>query len=201
MNATAEKINVRDRLLETATRLFHENGYRATGINEIIEAADIAKASFYHHFKTKEDLLVTCLQRRHDEIMADLRQFLSQGDSPAQKIRRVFFWLSDGCQGEGSSYGCEFLNMTSEFRDVGSRVREVVKWHKNTFRDLMHELLQAHFLGTGKTDEDLDNAAAELYLLCEGALAASPVQCCTWPIETARKIAEERFGLVAKEKE
>ena len=64
------------------------------------------------------------------------------------------------------------------------------------FRELLRELVEAHYLGKGKSKEFIENAAAELYLLSEGALAASPVQCCTWPIETARRIAEERFGLL-----
>jgi AcrR family transcriptional regulator len=196
MNATAEKVNVRDRLLDTATRLFYENGYRASGINEIIGAADIAKASFYHHFKTKEELLITCLQRRHDQMMTDLRKYSALGETPAQRVRRVFFWLAETCECSGTSYGCAFLNMTSEFREAGSKVREVVKWHKNSFRELLRELVEAHYLGQGKPKEEIDTAAAELYLLSEGALAASPVQCCTWPIETARKIAESRFGLL-----
>lgn len=196
MTAIAEKTNVRERLVETATKLFYENGYRATGINEIIDAAEIAKASFYHHFKTKEDLLITCLQKRHDQMMADLRGYLAKGDTPAQRIRRVFFWLAESCQCSGTSLGCAFLNMTSEFRKAGSKVRELVKWHKDALREVMYELIAAHYLGQGKTDEELSNYAAELYLLVEGALAASPVQCCTWPIETARKIAESRFGLM-----
>ncbi|MBX3475561.1 MAG: TetR/AcrR family transcriptional regulator [Planctomycetes bacterium] len=196
MTAAAEKTNVRERLLETATKLFYQNGYRATGINEIIDAAEIAKASFYHHFKTKEDLLVTCLQKRHDVMMADLRKFLALGETPAQRIRRVFFWLAESCQCSGTSLGCAFLNMTSEFREAGSRVREVVKWHKDSMRELLYELVSAHYLGKGKTEDQLSNYAAELYLLVEGALAASPVQCCTWPIETARKIAEDRFKLL-----
>ncbi|MBE7491391.1 MAG: TetR/AcrR family transcriptional regulator [Planctomycetes bacterium] len=196
MTATAEKTNVRERLIETATRLFYEHGYRATGINEIIDAAEIAKASFYHHFKTKEDLLVTCLQKRHDQMMAELRQFIALGDTPAQRIRRVFFWLAESCQCHGTSLGCAFQNMTSEFREAGSKVRELVKWHKDSLRELLHELIAARYLGQGKTEEELGNYAAELYLLVEGALAALPVQCCTWPIETARKIAEDRFKLL-----
>ena len=196
MEATVERANVRDRLLDTATRLFYENGYRASGINEIIDAADVAKASFYHHFKTKEELLITCLQRRHDQMMADLRKYIALGGTPAQRIRRVFFWLAEACQCSGASYGCAFLNMTGEFRQAGSKVREVVKWHKNSFREMLRELVEAHYLGQAKPMEFIENAAAELYLLSEGALAAAPVQCCTWPIETARKIAEERFGLL-----
>ncbi len=196
MTATAEKTNLRERLVETATKLFYENGYRATGINEIIDAAEIAKASFYHHFKTKEDLLITCLQKRHDQMMGDLRQYIAKGDTPAQRIRRVFFWLAESCQCSGTSLGCAFLNMTSEFREAEGRVREVVKWHKNALRELLYELIAARYLGQGKTEDELSNAAAELYLLVEGALAASPVQCCTWPIETARKLAEGHFDLI-----
>ena len=46
----------RERILDTATILFHQQGYNSTGINQIISEAKVAKASFYQHFKSKDDL-------------------------------------------------------------------------------------------------------------------------------------------------
>ena len=46
----------RDKLLDAATRLFHENGYQAVTVNDICEAAQLTKGAFYHHFDSKEAL-------------------------------------------------------------------------------------------------------------------------------------------------
>ena len=193
MDQVTGKTTVRQRLVETATRLFYENGYRATGINEVIREAGIAKASFYAHFKTKEDLLVTCLEQRHNQMMAQVQAFIADARSPAERVRRLFVWLGDP-QSCGSR-GCPYLNMASEFQDAGSRVREVVRWHKCSFRNMLRDILALHFMGKNKTTEQVEQAAEELYLLLEGALAASPVHCCSWPVETALRIAEDRFQL------
>ena len=53
--------------------MFHKQGFNSTGINQIIEEAKVAKASFYQHFKSKEDLCVAFLEKRHsfwfDELL------------------------------------------------------------------------------------------------------------------------------------
>ncbi|MCG3183366.1 MAG: hypothetical protein ICCCNLDF_01461 [Planctomycetes bacterium] len=195
MAGTAEKLNVRDRLLETAARLFYEKGYGATGINEVIKQAGICKASFYHHFKTKEDLLVVSLEQRHERMMAELRAVVAQGRTPAEKLGRVFEWLGSSCSCGSSANGCAYLNMVSEFRDAGSRVRELVRWHKGVFRTFLSELVGAHFRGSGKGDDEIQDITDEIYLLSEAVFAASPVHRCNWPAETAWRIVAGRLGI------
>ena len=53
--------SVKDRILDTASRLFYDQGYHVTGINQIIDEADIARASLYNHFPSKTDLLLAYL--------------------------------------------------------------------------------------------------------------------------------------------
>lgn len=195
MAGMIEKLDVRTRLLETAASLFYTQGYNRTGINEIIKQAGIAKASFYHHFKGKEDLLLASLEQRHDRMMGELRGVVSQGRTPGEKIGRVFEWLGNSCSCGSSANGCAYLNMVSEFRDASSRVRELVKWHKESFRSFLRELVSAHFRGSDRTEEQVGDAADEVYLLSEAVFAASPVHQCTWPAETAYRIAASRLGL------
>lgn len=47
--------NVRENILSTAADLFYKQGYNSTGINQIIDEADIARGSLYNHFKSKND--------------------------------------------------------------------------------------------------------------------------------------------------
>lgn len=194
MTDTLEKQSVRDRLLETGARLFYNQGYKATGINEIIREAGAAKASFYHHFKTKEDLLVATLEQRHDRMMAEVRGVVSRGKTPEERIGRVFEWLGQSCSCGTSTNGCAYLNMVSEFRDAGSRVRELVRWHKSSFRQFILELVSAHFRGANKAEDKLAELADELYLLAEAVFVTSPVHQCSWPAETAWRIAAARMG-------
>jgi len=58
---------VRERILETASELFYRNGIQAVGVDAIIGGADVARMSFYRHFKSKEGLVLAFLERRDDE--------------------------------------------------------------------------------------------------------------------------------------
>ena len=58
----------RDHLLETAFRLFYRDGYHAVGIDTILAEAGLAKMTLYHHFKSKEELIVAALERRGEQI-------------------------------------------------------------------------------------------------------------------------------------
>ncbi len=51
-------VSARDRILTTAGSLFYREGYRAIGVDRVIAEADVAKATFYRHFPSKDDLIV-----------------------------------------------------------------------------------------------------------------------------------------------
>lgn len=57
-----EASSARRRLLDAATRLFYEGGIHAVGIDRIIAEAGVAKATFYNHFPSKDDLVVAYLE-------------------------------------------------------------------------------------------------------------------------------------------
>jgi len=56
------KIPVRAAIIKTASRLFYQQGYSNTGINQIIAEEGIAKSSLYQHIRSIEDLLLTYLE-------------------------------------------------------------------------------------------------------------------------------------------
>jgi AcrR family transcriptional regulator len=60
----ARRPGARDRILEAAYELFTRHGIQAVGVDEIIRRADVAKASFYHHFASKDDLVLEFLNLR-----------------------------------------------------------------------------------------------------------------------------------------
>ena len=56
-----DKLPVRKRILTSATRLFYRQGIKNTGINQIITESNVAKASFYQYFPSKDRLILACL--------------------------------------------------------------------------------------------------------------------------------------------
>jgi TetR/AcrR family transcriptional repressor of nem operon len=62
MDNTKRYVSAREQLLEAATALIMQRGYASTGVDDVCVAAGVSKGSFYHHFKSKEDLALHVLQ-------------------------------------------------------------------------------------------------------------------------------------------
>lgn len=165
----------RERILETAYALFLGQGYNSTGINQIIEEADVAKASFYQHFKSKEDLCVGVLEKRHDYIEAQLKVLCAQKRSVKMKVLASFDLIAMLNEKEDFR-GCAFLNILSEIPADTTKVRAVIHAHKSNVRQSFKDLLQ---------QPDL---ADHIYLLYEGAFVESQLYRDQWPVNRAKKI-------------
>ncbi len=77
-------------LLETAFRVFATEGYRATRLEEVAEAAGVTKGAIYYHFEGKEDLLRRAVKHRHHAIFLEMERELARQEGPASvKIRYV----------------------------------------------------------------------------------------------------------------
>ena len=57
--------STRDHLIDVGLKLLHQRGYQATGVADVLEAADVSKGSFYHHFDSKEDFAAAALEKMH----------------------------------------------------------------------------------------------------------------------------------------
>src|SRR6185437_5228472 len=86
---------VKDRILDTASRLFYDQGYHVTGINQIIEEAGIARASLYNHFPSKTDLLLAYLDRTHAEWFGELERYLAPVPTAREKLLALFDFRID----------------------------------------------------------------------------------------------------------
>jgi AcrR family transcriptional regulator len=89
MKAAKEARAARERILETATDLFANQGYRATGINEVIDKSGVAKATFYHHFPTKADLCLAYLKTRNSSELNSIKDFIAKKRTPWSRFLGV----------------------------------------------------------------------------------------------------------------
>lgn len=79
----------REQILETALLLFRKQGYEATSTRQIAEEVPTSKANVYHHFRTKEGLLLALFQPLFEEV----EEWLALRESPlaGPKEQRAFF--------------------------------------------------------------------------------------------------------------
>ena len=81
----------RAEILQVASALFHERGYAATSVDEIVGRVGVAKGTFYYHFRSKEDVLAALARRMADE-MAQRSRAVAQDPSlgAIEKLRLIF---------------------------------------------------------------------------------------------------------------
>ncbi len=177
-------VKVKDRILETASRLFYDQGYNQTGINQIIEEADIARASLYHHYPSKTDLLLAYLDRTHELWFKELEAFMLPIHGPKERLLALFDFRTKR-QLRLKYKGCHFSKIVAEAcEDEG--VFDRVRAHKERFRQYIYDLVvQADH----RKLLDNEMLTDTLFLLLEGGIALGAMYRGPDYAEKAKRIA------------
>ena len=154
--------SARARILETATRLFYAEGIHTVGIDRVIAEAAVAKATFYHHFKSKEELVLAYLTTEYERQKIQLEGVPGTG---LDRIKAILAKLAEVSTGPGFR-GCPFLNAAAEYANPDHPVRHVVDDYRAWYRGLMHDSLRA------ADRPDVDQKADMLLLVRDGIAIA-----------------------------
>jgi AcrR family transcriptional regulator len=155
------KDSISDNILTAAGGLFYREGIRAVGIDRIIEEANVAKATLYRHFPSKDHLVAAYLQDRHERVIRSLHEVLGVVIDPRDQINLIFERLHEKADSP-EFRGCAFALAVAEHGD-SERVVSIARTHKQTVRDIFRSIISK------------DQPAAHLALLYEGALATVAV--------------------------
>lgn len=131
----------RRRVLATATVLFYTEGVNRVGIDRIIAESGVAKATFYHHFPAKDELVRAYLEaefRRQRTALEALMEAATAG--PREVLLKILDYLGENGAGPGFR-GCPFTNAAAEYPDPDHPVRRTIadyrRWKQSLFRDLL----------------------------------------------------------------
>ncbi|WP_051831846.1 TetR/AcrR family transcriptional regulator [Streptomyces violens] len=129
MQRTAADSAVRERILDTAARLFYAHGVRAIGVDRVVREAEVAKASLYAHFRSKNELVEAYLRREAERSYADMGRVEAMAEAGPGRIEALFD--SAAASADAADYqGCCFLNVAAERLDAKSRAADVVAEQK-----------------------------------------------------------------------
>jgi AcrR family transcriptional regulator len=157
---------VRQRILETAQRLFYRQGFRAVGIDAIIAEAGVAKMSLYRHFPSKDDLIVAYLEESNRQYWEWLDGEMAHLHDPEQKLIGMFSAV-ETLSTSPECLGCTFQCTAAEFPDRDHPGHQVAVAHKTAVQNRLAEL--AHQAGLLDPEELGD----QLLLLMDGAWVAA----------------------------
>ncbi|MDI3385216.1 helix-turn-helix domain-containing protein [Streptomyces sp. B-S-A8] len=176
------------KILETASRLFYEQGIRAVGVEAIAEEAGVTKKTLYDRFGSKEGLIVAYLRARDGLWRSTLVKHINGHDGPpAQKLLATFDALGEWMR-ERNPRGCAFVNASVEL-PADHAGREVAREQKAWFLDYVADL------ATEAGAEDPAALARQLLILHEGACITDSMH----TVERAVDIAERMAAVLVEE--
>lgn len=178
----------RMQIIETAFKLFLNNGFYATGVDLIMRQAKVSKRTLYKYFPAKNDLIVAVLAHYQTTYKHHLTSLLEQpGKDSREKILAIFTdamnWFSDT-----NFHGCLAVNAMSEFsgkdQSIENSCIEFKRWEIEILCNLTKEI-------DTKQPEQL---AHKLFVLLEGMSSIAQVTKGTYPVDMI-KMADEIIDL------
>jgi AcrR family transcriptional regulator len=158
--------SAKDRLFQTAARLFYEHGYRATGVDTIASDSGIGKMTLYRHYPSKDDLIVAYLRDSNEIFWNSFEQITQDASTPREKLLAFFRALQDYVV-TPACYGCPFLNVVAEYPETEYAGHQVALEHKQAVRARFVQLAE-------EADARQPQALADgLFLLMDGAYMAA----------------------------
>ena len=154
----SKNIDPRKRILEVADRLFYADGVRATGTEKIMSLAEVAKATFYRHFESKDVLVLAYLENR-DRALWD---YLSR-PTPAKDLCEALIKFEQMANWP-EMIGCPFLRIASEYPDTAHPYHRLAIEHQNKILDYLTDLLKPFAI-------DKRAAAAAILSIIDGAFS------------------------------
>lgn len=186
---TTASSSPRDRLLETARRLFYTEGIHTVPVDRLVTEAGVTRATFYRHFPAKEDLVEAYLRATDADLRAAVAGALDR-PGPRDSAAALLDLIGQVTCSAGFR-GCHFINAAAEYPDPADPVRIAVAEHRAWFSETVTRLAAR----AGHPDPGY--AGRVLVLLHDGALSAAELDDPRQVRETVIRAGRELLGLPA----
>jgi len=178
--------STREHLIDVGLGLMHQNGYNATGLTDILKAADVPKGSFYHHFDSKEDFAAAALERYGMRAREHAAAVLNDTTTPPLKrLRRYFSDLLKINGQKAAIPGCLMGRFSLEIAEESPQLRKQIgasfdRW-QHTIATVIQQAVAQKELPAGTNPESLSGFLLNSW---EGALLRSQAEKSNAPLET-----------------
>jgi AcrR family transcriptional regulator len=187
MEGTKRTSKARQRILETADRLFYEEGFRSVGIDRIIAESEVAKATLYVHFPSKDDLILAVLEHRELSTDEFFRSAMKRHARAKGPLGPFFAALKEWFESPGFR-GCAFQNAAVELADPAHPGTEYSRGYKRRFGEFLRGLIEESVSAKGA------KLAPAISLLVEGAIITAAMQGKSDAVDVARDAALSLVG-------
>ncbi len=158
-------------IVDAALLLFEEQGYHATSVAQVVDAAGVTKGAFYHHFDSKEALLFVMHDEFIDFLLAHTEEALAGSDEPVAQLRGVIRALMAVLD----RYRANVVVFFQERRNLTGEQYEEVRRKRDRFDALVMDVV-VRGIASGDFRDDLDRRVATFGI----------VGMCTWTYQWYR---------------
>lgn len=166
----------RGQLLTTASEVFVDRGFHATGMDEIADRAGVSKPVLYQHFSSKLDLYLAVLQQHVDILVSGVRQALRTTTDNRQRLRSAVQAFFDFIEHDSQGYRLIFENDYSNEPQVAAQVKVATEACTDAVFDLI------------SSDSGLDPHRARMIAV---GLVGVSVDCARYWLDAERPISKE----------
>jgi TetR/AcrR family transcriptional regulator, cholesterol catabolism regulator len=158
----------REEILDAAARLIAEHGYHKTSMDSIAAAVGIHKASLYHHFESKEAIVVALHQAIIDRLFELHKARAARRVQPSPG-RQLFELMMDSVSLADTHHG-QLRILWDRYRELPEAMHQQVSDTRKAYRDLIIKVLRQG-VATGEfADIDVEFAARAVMSLCDWAM-------------------------------
>ena len=152
----------REQIVEAADELFYQQGFDHTSFGDIAEAVGMSRGNFYHHFKTKDEILDAVIVRRLASTRSMLEEWDIAGETPADRIG-AFIDILIANRTKIKRYGCPVGTLCTEL----AKLSHPNQGEANALFTLFRTWLRRQFLLMGRK-ADADELALHLLARSQG---------------------------------
>lgn len=159
----------RERIVQVADELFYQRGFEKTSFADIADQVGISRGNFYHHFKSKDDILAAVIARRSARTQAMLDAWSRQATSPVERLS-CFADMLIRNRGDIQRFGCPVGTLNAELAKRSHSSQADAARLFTLFRDWLREQFeQLH------PPEAAESRALHLLALSQGIAALAQV--------------------------
>ncbi|SFU25910.1 TetR/AcrR family transcriptional regulator [Paraburkholderia aspalathi] len=134
--------DTRHNLIQAGLQKIHAEGYAATGIQSIVEGADVPKGSFYNHFSSKEAFGAEVIDAYSDRALGKLHDFLRKLElAPLARLEAYFDNRIEAFRASGYTRGCVLGNFSAEAADHSALIRGSLTTHFRTWSKALEKCI------------------------------------------------------------
>jgi TetR/AcrR family transcriptional regulator, lmrAB and yxaGH operons repressor len=184
-------MSARDQIIETTSQLLEQQGYHATGLNQIVQESGAAKGSLYYYFpQGKEELTAEAIDRSAREFTRIIQTELARYNDPAETIYQFMLGLAEHVQASDCRGGAPIATVALETAGRSERLTAACQHAYGCYQGAF----AARLVAGGFSEERARQLAIFIVAAIEGGIILSRTERSAAPL---RAIAGDLRDLIA----